>query len=88
MQDTQRTVLINGESCELTRLESELYRWLCRYRGRVVTREALLKNIWGFPREADTRSVDMCIRRLRRKIGPDAIRTVYGKGYVLTEQTS
>ena len=47
--------------------------------------DALLKNVWGFPTEADTRSVDMCIRRLRVKIGSGVIRTIYGRGYILME---
>ena len=53
------------------------------HRGSLVSRDALLKNVWGFPVGADTRSVDMCVRRLRAKIGGGAIRTIYGKGYIL-----
>ncbi len=78
-----KEIRIEGRSCRLTRTEYDLYRWLRLHRGAVVSRDALLRNVWGFPAEADTRSVDMCVRRLRTKIGSGAIRTVYGKGYVM-----
>lgn len=79
----EREVRVNGRKCLLTRTEYDVYRWLWRHRGAVVSRGSLLRNVWGFPAETDTRSVDMCIRRLRTKIGSGAIRTVYGKGYVM-----
>ncbi|MBR7173922.1 MAG: winged helix-turn-helix transcriptional regulator [Clostridia bacterium] len=85
MHPAERKVLINGKSFELTRTEFELYQWMRLHRGSVVSRDALLKNVWGFPTEADTRSVDMCIRRLRVKIGSGVIRTIYGRGYILME---
>ncbi len=83
MNASERRIEINGKNCRLTRTEYELYEWMRLHRGAVVSRDALLRNVWGFPVEADTRSVDMCIRRLRAKIGFGAIRTIYGKGYVL-----
>lgn len=83
MNASGKLVEINGRNCRLTRTEYELYAWMRMHRGAVVSRDALLRNVWGFPVEADTRSVDMCIRRLRAKIGSGAIRTIYGKGYVL-----
>ncbi|MBQ9210704.1 MAG: winged helix-turn-helix transcriptional regulator [Clostridia bacterium] len=84
MKSEERQIRVNGKDCRLTRTEYELYECMRTQRGRVVSREALLRNVWGFPRGADTRSVDMCIRRLRAKIGFGAIQTIYGKGYVLT----
>ena len=84
MKTADHSIRINGKKCELTRTEFDLYQWMHLHRGSVVSRDALLKNVWGFRSEADTRSVDMCIRRLRTKIGSEMIRTVYGKGYVLT----
>lgn len=85
MKDAERRIQINGRDCSLTRTEYELFRWMCLHRGNVVSRDALLRHVWGFPGEADTRSVDMCVRRLRAKIGFGMIQTVYGKGYRLTE---
>ena len=84
MKAGEKQIRVNGETCCLTRTEYALYQWMRRHRGTLVTRDALLKNVWGFPGTADTRSVDMCVRRLRAKIGDGTIRTVYGKGYVMT----
>ena len=84
MKEAGRQIQVNGKDCSLTRTEYELFQWMRLYRGNVVSRDALLRNVWGFPAEADTRSVDMCVRRLRAKIGSGAIQTVYGKGYRLT----
>lgn len=84
MKPYERKILVNGKNCELTRTEYDLYQWMHLHQGKIVSRDALLKNVWGFAGEADTRSVDMCVRRLRAKIGFGAIRTIYGKGYVLT----
>ena len=84
MKSSDRRIQINGRDCTLTRMEYDVYQWMQQHRGNVVSRDALLKNVWGFRSEADTRSVDMCIRRLRTKIGSEKIVTVYGKGYVLT----
>ena len=77
-----RQIQIGGRNCELTRTEFELYQWMRLHQGMILSREALLKNVWGFLENADTRSVDMCVRRLRAKIGVGAIRTVYGRGYL------
>ena len=71
----------DGTACVLSSLEYDLYCRLRDHRGTVVSREALLRDVWGFRSMADTRTVDMCVLRLRRKIGPDRIRSVYGKGY-------
>ena len=84
MKTRKNQVSVNGELCQLTRTEFELFQWMRQHRGALVSRDALLRNVWGFPHQADTRSVDMCIRRLRTKIGMGAIRTIYGKGYILT----
>ena len=84
MKNQDRQIQVNGRECSLTRTEYDVFQWMLRHQGNVVSRDALLRNVWGFPEEADTRSVDMCIRRLRAKIGFGAIRTIYGKGYVLT----
>ena len=67
----------------LSPLEAELYDSLRRNAGQVVSRETLLRNVWGFQSLCATRTVDMCVRRLREKIGSDRIQSVYGKGYIL-----
>lgn len=84
MKTRERMIRVNGKDLRLTRTEYDLYQWMRQHEGAVVSRDALLKNVWGFPVEADTRSVDMCVRRLRAKIGSGVIQTVYGKGYMMT----
>ncbi len=79
-----KSVRIGQRICRLTPLEYALFQCLKTHAGTVATREDLLRNIWGFPDAAETRSVDMCVRRLRSKIGPEWIRTVYGQGYMLS----
>ena len=82
MKSSDRRIQINGRDCTLTRMEYDVYQWMRQHRGIVVTRASLLRNVWGYPGQADTRTVDMCVRRLRTKVGAGAIQTIYGKGYI------
>ncbi len=73
----------------LTHREFELLRYLAERQERVVFRNELLREVWGYPDTPSTRSVDHAIARLRKKIEPDAhrpqfIHTVHGDGYCLT----
>ena len=67
----------------LSPLEYDLFMWMKSHQGDILTRETLLRNVWGFKSLGETRTVDMCVQRLRRKIGADRIRTVHGKGYLM-----
>ena len=73
----------NGTFCALSNLEYELFCLLKQNSGTVVSREKMLHDVWGFQSMGDTRTVDMCILRLRKKIGTERIRSVYGKGYTM-----
>ncbi len=84
MKSSERQIQVNGRECTLTRMEFDVYQWMRLHRGNVVSRASPLRNVWGLAMEADTRTVDMCVRRLRTKVGAGAIRTIYGKGYVWT----
>jgi DNA-binding response OmpR family regulator len=73
----------------LTHRELELLRYLAERQDKVVFRDELLREIWGYPEAPSTRSVDHAIARLRKKIEPDThhprfIHTVHGDGYCLT----
>ena len=68
---------------ELTELEMQVYLYLLANRGFPVLRESLLCNIWELPADSKSRSVDMCIHRLRVKLGLESIKTFYRKGYSL-----
>lgn len=79
----ERRVFIRGEEAMLTRTEFDLLCRLAERPGQVFERERLLADIWGFSEAAATRTVDSHIRALRRKLGPDVVRTVHGVGYAL-----
>jgi two-component system, OmpR family, response regulator VicR len=77
-----------GRDVHLTHREFEILRFLAERRDRIVHRDELLREIWGFLGTAATRSVDQAIARLRKKIEPDAhtprfLLTVHGDGYLL-----
>jgi DNA-binding response OmpR family regulator len=76
-----RTVLLDGDPAQLTRREFDLLLFLCRNRLRVVSREELLSQVWGYEWTGGTRTVDVHIRRLRMKLGHDVLSTVHGVGY-------
>ena len=86
--DTERhLVTVEGEAITLTTTEYKLLLFLVERRGRVQSRDSLLSNIWGYACEADTRTVDTHVTRLRNKLGAagELIRTVRGFGYKLEE---
>ncbi|WKK68763.1 response regulator transcription factor [Brochothrix thermosphacta] len=68
---------------QLTKKEYELLNVLLLNRGRNVTREQLIDNVWGLDYEGVDRTVDTHIRRLREKIGADTITTRRGLGYCI-----
>jgi DNA-binding response OmpR family regulator len=73
-----------GAPLDLTFKEFELLRYLAQHRGRVYTRPALLREVWGYDFYGGTRTVDVHVRRLRAKLGPEhehLIETVRGVGY-------
>jgi len=81
-----RTVTVADSSIELTRLEFDLLHRLLMNPGRVLTRERLLEQAWGYDYVGDTRAVDSAVKRLRAKLreaspGADCIESVRGLGY-------
>src|SRR6056297_2082745 len=80
--DIPRHEVIYGEKkIVLTPKEFELLRYLIINQGRVLNRDLLLEKIWGYEYAGDTRTVDVHIRRLRKKIEADLIATIRGVGY-------
>lgn len=76
------TVTKNGRKMDLTPKEFELLVFLLEHPGQVFTRAMLLEQIWGYDFEGDTRTVDIHIQRLRKKLGNDVgLSTVFGVGY-------
>lgn len=83
--DTERReVLSHGESVPLATKEFDLLAHLARHLGVALSRQQLLDGVWGPEWEGDQRTVDVHIRQLRKKIGPDLpLATVWGIGYRL-----
>ena len=84
----QHRVELNHQPVELTPTEFELLRHLMRRPGHVFGRETLLREVWGYDADVDSRTVDVHVQRLRAKIEPDAahpqlLRTIRGFGYCL-----
>lgn len=77
--------ILGGEKLDLTLKEFQLLLQLVTNPGKVYTREYLLENIWGYELSGDTRTVDVHIRNIRRKLGnyteAELIETVRGIGY-------
>jgi DNA-binding response OmpR family regulator len=81
-----RSVLVDGQSLNLTRLEFDLLYHLLSNAGRVLPRERLLEQAWGYDYVGDTRAVDSAVKRLRAKLraassDADEIESVRGIGY-------
>jgi DNA-binding response OmpR family regulator len=78
------TAKIGKRHLDLTFKEFELLKFLVQHPGRVFTREQLLQEVWGYDYFGGTRTVDVHVRRLRAKLGPDnetLIGTVRNVGY-------
>jgi DNA-binding response OmpR family regulator len=65
----------------LTPTEFDLLAFFSKRPGRVLTREQLLAEVWGYRDGCGARTVDSHVRALRRKLGSEIIRTVHGVGY-------
>jgi DNA-binding response OmpR family regulator len=80
-----REAALGGARLDLTPTELELIAYLIRNSGRAVPREELLKNVWRFDAEIDTRATDDVIKRLRKKIRDSKVRisSVWGYGFKL-----
>ena len=77
----RRTVTVNGESLGLTAMEFDLLALLTRNAGAALSRERILSAVWGWDFVGETRTVDVHVQRLRAKLGPEAIETVFKYGY-------
>jgi DNA-binding response OmpR family regulator len=80
-----RRVRQHGEVVHLTPTEFDLLVGFAERPGRVLTRERLLVDVWGYRDGSGARTVDSHVRALRRKLGDGVVRTVHGVGYALGE---
>ncbi len=84
VDDATYTAKLGGRPLDLTFKEFELLKFLAQHPGRVFTRQQLLQEVWGYDYFGGTRTVDVHVRRLRAKLGPEnemLIGTVRNVGY-------
>lgn len=78
------TVFVDLREVTLTRKEHELLSLLVEHNGEIVPRDVLLDRVWGYGKDIRTRTLDVHIRRLRKKLFPYGevyIETIFGMGY-------
>ncbi len=78
-----------GEEVNLTKREFELLKYFAQHKGKALSREVLLEDVWGYEYYGDIRTVDVTVRRLREKIeddpsNPSYLLTKRGVGYLFT----
>lgn len=85
LDNVKHEVSVNGTPCELTFKEFELLRYLMNHAGIVVHRENIRNKVWGAEYEGESRTLDMHIKTLRKKLGEAGgrIKTVRNVGYKL-----
>lgn len=80
----QKFAVLDSERMILTRKEFDLLSLLVQHAGEIIPRDALLLRVWGYGAEIRTRTLDVHVRRLRKKLGSYAdqyIETIFGIGY-------
>jgi DNA-binding response OmpR family regulator len=76
-----RRAMLEGRLIDLTAREFTMLETLMRHPGQVLSREQLLAHVWGYDYDPGSNVVEVYVRYLRRKLGPDSIETVRGMGY-------
>jgi DNA-binding response OmpR family regulator len=85
----RRELTVDGDPIQLAPKEFDLFWELLDHSGLVLTRDQLLERVWGYTFAGDTRTVDVHVRQLRRKIGDTCpIVTVWGVGYKVADDAS
>ena len=90
IDETTYTARLSGVALDLTYKEFELLKFLAQHPGRVFTRSHLVQEVWGYDYFGGTRTVDVHVRRLRAKLGPEheqMIGTVRNVGYKFVRPT-
>src|SRR5438309_2130154 len=84
MDFAKEAAILDSERMTLTRKEYDLLSLLVQHAGEIIPREALLMQVWGYGADIRTRTLDVHVRRLRKKLGGYAdqyIETIFGIGY-------
>lgn len=90
MDDEKHAVFVNDNICELTYKEYELLKLLMLNAGIVTPRDTIMERVWGIDFEGESRTLDMHIKTLRKKLGDagSLIRTVRNVGYIMSGRES
>ena len=80
----QKVAMLDGRNVPLTPLEFRLLSHLLHHRGKVISREVLMQHVYGSNDDRDVNAIEAMIARMRRKLGPDAIETRRGEGYIVS----
>lgn len=85
IDNDKHSITVNGRSCELTYKEFELLKYLMINKGIVLSRDKIMNQVWGFDYEGESRTVDMHIKTLRKKLDEagGCIKTVRNVGYMV-----
>lgn len=83
INEEKRQISVDGRECTLTQQEFSLLKLLIQHLNQPVSREELLRIAWGYVCPGATRTVDVHVQRLRKKLGCSCIETVYRLGYKL-----
>ena len=88
LDNARRVVLAEGKSVELTYKEYELLKLLMSNAGIVTARDTIMERIWGIDFEGESRTLDMHIKTLRKKLGEagSMIKTVRNVGYIMSDK--
>lgn len=80
---TARTVRLREKAVQLTKMECRLLCYLLQHPGQALSRQQILSEVWDSPSDLRTRTVDIHISHLRKKLGLNGLKTVAGSGYML-----
>ena len=80
-------LIIDSQNIEITKKESLFLDYIIKNKGKLLTRDMLLNEVWGYDFDGDNRVVDTLIKRTRKKLSPygDLIKTIRGMGYMFDE---
>lgn len=82
----QMTVSVDGTPVDLSVLEFRILAYLSHHRGRVVSQLELTEHVYGEDIERDSNAIEVLIARVRKKLGPDVIKTRRGYGYTIPDE--
>ena len=86
---TTHILTIDGKEKDISLKEFELLTYFMKNKGKALTRESLLKNVWNYDYYEDSRTLDTHIKKLRKRLGKDKdyIKTIWGIGYKLDRKS-